>query len=49
MLPFESPDPVEATIRRIVADPLITVTRTHAALVSPLSPLTSKFASAVEP
>lgn len=48
MLPSESPDSVEATIRRIVADPLITVTRAHAALVSPLSPLTGEFASAVE-
>ena len=48
MLPSESPDSVEATIRRIVADPLITVARAHAALVSPLSPLTGEFASAVE-
>ena len=48
MLPFESPDSVEATIRRIVADPLITVTRASQAVVSPPSPLTGEFARAVE-
>ena len=48
MLPFESPDSVEATIRRIVADPLITVTRVGEAVLSPPSPLAGEFARAAE-
>ena len=48
MLPFESPDSVEATIRRVVADRLVTVTIAHRALLSPPSPLGGEFASAVE-
>ena len=48
MLPFESADSVEATIRRVLADRLVTVTRLHEPLVSPPSPLTGEFASAVE-
>ena len=48
MLPFESADSVEATIRRVLADRLVTVTRLHEPLVSPPSPLMGEFASAVE-
>ena len=48
MLPFESPDSVEATIRRVLADPLITVTRATPASLSPPSPLAGEFARAVE-
>lgn len=48
MLPFESPDSVEATIRRVLADPLITVTRATSARLSPQSPLAGEFLRAVE-
>ena len=48
MWPFESADSVEATIRRVLADGLVTVTRMHEPLVNPPSPLTGEFASAVE-
>ena len=48
MLPFESPDSVEATIRRVVADRMVTVSELHKPLLSPPSPLAGEFATAVE-
>ena len=48
MLPFESPDSVEATIRRVIADPQIKLTRTSTAKLSPPSPLSGEFTQAVE-
>ena len=48
MLPFESPDTVEATIRRVLADPLIVVKRSTEARLSPPSPLSGEFTRAAE-
>lgn len=48
MLPFESPDTVEAAIRRVVADTLIRVTRSSEARLSPPSPLSGEFTKAAE-
>lgn len=39
MLPDDSPDSVLATLRRIVADPLVNITCTYSSLQGPLSPL----------
>jgi acetylornithine deacetylase/succinyl-diaminopimelate desuccinylase-like protein len=43
MLPFESADTVEATLRRIIADSAIRLTRTSPARTSPPSPLEGEF------
>ncbi len=48
MLPFESPDSVEATLRRVLADPLIVLTRATAARLSPPSPLSGELLRAAE-
>ena len=48
MLPFESPDTVEATIRRIIADSLIVIKRSSEARLSPPSPLSGEFTRAAE-
>ena len=48
MLPFESADTVQATIRRVLADSLITVTLVGNALVSPPSPITGELVRAAE-
>ena len=48
MLPFESPDSIEATIRRVLDDAQIKVTRTSEARLSPPSPLSGEFTQAAE-
>ena len=48
MLPFESPDSVEATIRRVLADSLMVVKRSSEPRLSPPSSLSGEFTRAAE-
>src|SRR5207253_6864064 len=48
ILPEESPDDIEATIKRVLADDQIQVTRVEAPEPSPASPVNSRIFSMVE-
>lgn len=48
MLPFESPDSVEATVTRVVADTGVTVTRVTKPRLSPPSPLDRELFATIE-